>query len=436
MYHFIQAAAALAATSLLISCESHETLTSSVAENRASAVAPSSYALRANAGVEDLVALALERHPSIDAAEAKVRRLLARVPQAKALPDPKARVSFGSMAETAAGRIDAMAGVEQALPFPGKLRAMAKAVGKEAEAAAAELELARLDLAEQVRSAYWSYYLAKRATAINGESRGALAQVRDSVDARVAANQAGQDDQLRMATEFGKLEGSLIEERRGEVSAKARLNALLDRPRGEALPAPRADAAGRRGELSALLAAAERDHPSVRAAQAQLAAFEHRLERAKLDAYPDFNVGVQYAAVSDSGLAPSANGRDQAFATFGVSIPLWQGARKARLKEARAGMDESGARVGAARSKLRFQVEDAWLRVKSSEQLITLYEKQILPEAEQAFEVVLAGYSAGTLSFVDVLDAWRSHLELQLQQAGNRAGYGKAIAALRSASGS
>jgi outer membrane protein TolC len=213
------------------------------------------------------------------------------------------------------------------------------------------------------------------------------------------------------------------------------LNALLDRPGDAALPSPRAGGAGRRGELKALLAEAQRDHPAVRAAQAQMDAFGHQLERAKLERFPDFAVGLQYASVSDSGLAPSANGRDQVYGTLGLSIPLWRAPRRAMLDEAHAGIDESVARLGAARSQLRFRVEDAWLSAKSSEQLIALFDKQILPEAKQAFDVVLGGYAAGTQSFVDVLDSWRSLLGFQLQQAGNRAGYGKAIAALRSASG-
>ncbi len=396
---------------------------------------PSAYPIPPRAGVEQLVDYALQHHPSIAAAEAEVRRMSARIPQAKALPDPKARVAFGSMAETAAGQVEMMAGVEQTLPFPGKRRATAAAAGEEAAAAAARLEMARLDLAEQVRSTYWSYYLADRVRAILGESREALGSVRDSIDARVAANQAGQDEQLRLATEFGQLERDLVEARREVAGAKARLNALLDRPSGAPLPAPRAGAVGRRGELRALLAEAERGHPSVRAAEAELAAFRHRLRRAELERYPDFAAGVQYASVSDSGLAPSANGDDQLFGTLGVSIPLWQAPRRAKLAEARAGIDGSAAKASAARSQLRFRVEDAWLRAKSSEELIALFEGQILPEAEQAFEVVLAGYAAGGQSFVDVLDAWRKRLALQRQQAANRASYGKAIAALRSAAG-
>jgi len=396
---------------------------------------PGNIAIPMNAGPDDLAAAGVRRHPSVKAAEAKVRRLMAKVPQAQALPDPKIKFSAGSMAETAAGRVDWMTGVEQALPFPGKLREIAAAAGKEAQGAAAELELARLDIAEQIRSAYWDYFMATETAAITTETRSALNLVRDSIDARVAANQANQNDQLRIATEFGKLEKVLVDARQAERSARARLNALLDRPGDAPLPAPSARELGGRGELRALLAEAEASHPSVKAAQAQVEAFRHRLNSARLDRYPDFVVGLQHAAISDEGLAPMANGRDQIFGTLGISLPLWQAPRRARVEEATAGIDEATAKVAAARSNLRFRVEDAWVRAQSADELIRLFDKQILPESKQAFDLVLTGYSAGTHSFVDILDSWRSWLGFQLQQAGNRAQLGKAIAALKSATG-
>ncbi|MGK0189973.1 MAG: cobalt-zinc-cadmium efflux system outer membrane protein [Verrucomicrobiales bacterium] len=395
-----------------------------------------SYAVGSSADLDDLVQHALVHHPSITAAEAKVRRLLARVPQAASLPDPKFKIASGAMAETAAGRVDWMAGVEQALPFPGKLREMARAAGKEAEAATAQLEAVRLSVAAQVEQAYWNLYLANRTVSITTQNSTVLESIRSSVDARVAANQANQGDQLRLSTEAGKLEQVLIQARLGEASARSRLNALLNRPNGSELPTPKFRQRIQKKDLQALLAVAESQHPEVKAASAELVAYQHRLNRAELERYPDFMLGVQHAAVSDSGLAPSANGRDQVFASIGVSIPLWQSPRRAKIDEARAGIEESTAKIGSARAGLRHEVEDAWLRSQSAEELITLFAKQILPESQQAFDGVLTGYGAGEESFVDALDAWRQLLAFQLQQAGNQAQLGQALAALRKATAS
>ena len=118
-----------------------------------------------------------------------------------------------------------------------------------------------------------------------------------------------------------------------------------------------------------------------------------------------------------------------------MTLPLWQTPRRAKIDEAIAGIEESTSKIGAARASLRHQVEDAWLRARSSQEIITLFEKQILPESQQAFEGVLTGYAASKQSFVDALDAWRQLLSFQLQQAGNQAQLGMAIAALRQGTG-
>ncbi|MFT4550518.1 MAG: cobalt-zinc-cadmium efflux system outer membrane protein [Pseudoalteromonas tetraodonis] len=421
---------------LLSSCRSTETrpAVTSDESNRVS-IATSSAKISSAAGLSKLVDVALQNHPEIDAAEARVRRMMAKVPQVASLPDPKFKASSGSMAETAAGRVKWMAGVEQALPFPGKLREMAKAAGKDAEAAAAQLEAVRLSIAAQVEQAYWNLYLAARTTSITGENQDALKLIRESVDTAVAANKANQSDQLRLASEAGRLEQSLIGSHQREASARSRLNSLLNRPTGSSLPTPKFQRSSSKRDLKSLIATAELQHPSVKAADAELQAFRHRLKRAELEGYPDFFLGAQHAAVANSGLAPSANGRDQLFATVGVSIPLWRAPRKAMLDEARAGIEESSAKIGAARSSLRYEVEDAWLRANAAGDLITLFEKQIIPESKQAFDGVLTGFSSGEQKFVDTIDAWRQLLGFQLQQAGNEAELGKALAALRKSTG-
>ena len=387
------------------------------------------------ASLKELVAFALQNQPEIHAAEARVRRMMAKVPQVASLPDPKFKTSAGSMAETAAGRVEWMAGVEQALPFPGKLREMAKAAGKDAEVAAAQLEAVQLSVAAQVEQAYWNLYLALQTSSITRENQDALKLIRESVDARVAANKANQDDQLRLAAEAGRLENMLIVSQRSEASARSRLNSLLNRPAGSPLPTPKFHHSGSRRDLKSLLARAESQHPRVKAADAELQAFRHRLKRAELEGYPDFFLGAQHAAVANSGLAPSANGRDQLFATVGISIPLWQAPRRAMIDEAQAGIEEASAKIGTARANLRYEVEDAWLRAKATEDLITLFEKQILPESKQAFDGVLTGFAAGEQDFVDSIDSWRQLLGFQLQQAGNEAELGKALAALRKSTG-
>jgi outer membrane protein TolC len=344
-------------------------------------------------------------------------------------------VAAGSMAETAAGRSEAMGGVKQKIPFPGKRREAAAAADREAAAARAEIAALELRLTEQVHAAWWDLYLAHRTLDLTRESRAALATVRELIDTRVAAGQATQADQLRLTNELSLIDRDLAEAEKLRVTAVARLNSLLNRPVGASLPKLGDATVPSPGTLQALLAKARRSHPEVAAAERRAEAFRHRLKRAELEKFPDFTAGIRGAAVANSGLSPVANGRDQIYATLGINIPLWQEPRRAMIREARAGMAETEALLASTRSDLRYRIEESWYRASTAREVAALFETRLVPDALQAYEVTLTGYSAENNNFNDLIETWREHLAYRLQLARNRAQVGKATAALKAAAG-
>jgi len=394
-----------------------------------------SYAVSGAAGPDDLARHAIRHHPSLEAARHRAARLSQKAPQDRALPDPMIEMAAGSMAETAAGRVDAVGVVKQQIPFPGKRSAAAAASESEAAAARAEIKALELKLTEQVHAAWWDLYLAEQTISISRESRSVLEALREVIDARVATDQAAQADQLRLANEVSLVDRDLANADQLHNTARARLNSLLNRPSGSALPS----AAGARipsaGSLDGLLAQAQSKHPEVAAAEQRANAFRHRLKRAELEKYPDFTAGIAGAAVSDSGLSRVANGRDQVYATLGVSIPLWQEPRRAMIREAQEGIAETESMLAATRSELRYRVEEAWYRAKTSRDVASLFETRLIPDAKQAYDVTLSGYSSGKSSYTDLMETWRGLLGYRLQLASNRAQIGKATATLRAAAG-
>lgn len=427
----------LAAAGLLGACST--SVTSSAEKSTVLEPPPASEAVRYSisgaSGPDDLARLAIQHHPSIAAARHRASRLSNKAPQERALPDPTIEIAAGSMAETAAGRVDAVAGVKQQIPFPGKRDAAASAADSEAAAASEEVKALELKLTEQVHAAWWDLYLAGETTAISRESRSVLEALREVVDARVATDQAAQADQLRLANEISMVDRDLANANQLHNTARARLNSLLNRPVGSTLP----DASNARipsaGSLQSLLAQAQSNHPEVAAAEQRTNAFRHRLKRAELEKYPNFTAGIAGAAVSDSGLSMASNGRDQVYATLGISIPLWQEPRKAMISEATEGIAETEAMLASTRSDLRYRVEDAWYRAKTAREVANLFETRLIPDAQQAYDVTLSGYSAGESSYIDLMETWRSLLAYRLQLASNRAQIGKATATLRAAAG-
>lgn len=399
------------------------------------AAAAVEYTIPDDSGPEALAKLAIQHHPSILAAKHRADRLAAKSPQLRSLPDPVAEISGGSMAETAAGRVDAMGGIKQKIPFPGKRRAVAAAADSEAAAALAELKALELRLTERVHAAWWDLYLAHHTIALTRESRMVLESVSEAVDARVAADQARQADQIRLSNELAMIDRDLAEAKFLRQSARARLNSLLNRTHDAHLPAPGDHSIPTLGSLELLLAKAQQKHPEVAAAERRYDAFRHKLKRADLEKFPDITVGLAGASIASSGLSPAANGRDQVYATLGIDIPLWREPRRAMIREAREGMKETEAMIAATRSDLRYRVEDAWYRAKTSREIAALFSSRLVPNSRQAYDVTLTGYSVGNSNFNDLIETWRQHLTYRLQLAQNRAQLGKATATLRAAAG-
>ncbi len=390
------------------------------------------YTVPSSAGPDELARLAIQHNPSIRAARERAARLAAMVAQEGAMPDPMLKVGAERMSSA---DVNGMVEIGQTFPFPGKRRAAARAAEQEAAAAKADIRALELRLIEQVHAAWWDLQLAGETVKLTRESRELLEAVRDVVDARAAADQARQADQIRLSNELSMIDRDLAEAVQLGATARARLNSLLNRPSGASLPATTGVTIPSTATLESLLARAQSQHPEVAAAERRAEAFQHRLRRAELEQYPDFTVGI--GGMTALGSTSTAMGREneEILATIGINIPLWQEPRRAMIREAKAGIAETDAMVAATRSDLRYRIEEAWFSVRTERDIATLFETRLIPDARQAYEVTRTGYSAGTSEFNDVLDTWRLLLTYQLQHARSRAQLGKATATLRAAAG-
>ena len=222
---------------LLTACQTVETDPyASVAADKAGyrvmgapAASARAYSIPASADADDLAAAALRHHPSLQATRARVTALEQSAIQHRSLPDPSASVGTGQMAETAAGQVVGTVGVQQRIPFPGKRSSRALIALRQADAMRAQLKVQELALAERVRNAYWDTYAANRTLAIVSESKDLLTTLRESVETRIAANKASQQDLLKLGNEITRLDQRLATAAGRAKAANATLNALLYR---------------------------------------------------------------------------------------------------------------------------------------------------------------------------------------------------------------
>ena len=370
------------------------------------------------ASAEDYVRIALERNPSIRAAEARVIRFSQRKPQVTSLDDLMLMVApIGQMAQTADGEVEIMTGVSQTLPFPGKLDARGRIAEQEAVIAQRELDAVRLKIASDTRQAYWSYYFATRAVGVVEQQQALIQQFKTTAEARYESGTASQEEVLRASVELANLGNELLMMKQRRQSAAAMLNRQMDRPIDASLPEPPNVEYGSISlKLDRLLAEAAAASPELRQVRDRIEMYRQQRDLANLNRWPDLTLGLTYNAVSAGGTAPSANGDDQWWLSFGVNVPIWSGKRDAAEREAVSGMLENIAELTGRQNDLAFRVQDALLKVETQQRMVMLFRDQIIPDARKAVEASQNTYRAGGSDFLALVDNWNRALELELMQ--------------------
>lgn len=392
--------------------------------------------LAESSDVEVYVRLALTHNPSLASARERIERMAARVPQAERLDDPIFKVGVGDMAETAAGQVDMTAGVSQKLPLPRKIETRGKVALQDVVMAAARYEQAKLEVAADVRRAYWSYYFATRAIEVTEASKQILQQFRDIADTQFRAARVGQQDVLRVSTELTKLDADLVSYRQQSDTARAMLNRMINRSPAALLPEPeRITLSEVDLSFERLLADASATNPQLAETRARIEQFRQRLKLAKLDDWPDLNIGVNYAAVDDEGLSPVANGDDQWWLSFAINLPVWREPREAAKREALHGIYENLHTLDDTQNRIAFRVQDALTRTESQQKLVLLFRDRMIPEAQQTLDASVTEYTTGKSDFLNLIDNWRKLLRYQLMQEQNLSAFERAMADLQEAVG-
>ena len=317
-----------------------------------------------------------------------------------------------------------MVGIEQTLPYPGKLSLRRRVAEREADALSAALARSQRQVVRDVKDAYYDLAFTDQALSIvkrNGDVLGGLIKV---TEARYAVGVAGQQDVLKArveATRLAETAVTLTEERRATL---ARLNSLLDRPTDAPVARPTipvsvtraavasssdqirftSSALGARAADSpfpsvfALQETAVSESPEIRESDAMIAAQVARLELARKDVLPDFDLSLQYG--QRGGGLP-----DMVTALVSVPLPVFKGHKQNQLvSEATAQVDALGAERAQRRNALRAEVARLVSELERSRSQLALYVKALLPQANASLTSAAASYQVSRVEFLTVLD--------------------------------
>ena len=380
------------------------------------------------------IRLVVERNPAVEAARNVYEAARAQAQQAGALPDPELEVEFaevpelGSLSEYGERTIELSQRVELPLKWWHRLQAGRQ----QAEATRlAVFEMTKLDITLQAKQAYDRIALQKSLLQHAQQDLDLAQNILRQADIRFEAGDVPQLDVMRASVEVGRATNRLTAAKNDLSVAKTSLNALLARPLQT--PFALADSLVYRPvetHLDQLTAAALKQRPDLAGTELQLKALQSQQAAATAAYWPDLNVGLGRQQRHEGG----GHEENSWKVRFGIEIPLWAFSRQ---RGERAEAKAEVAKVVAERDVVRYQVlletEQAYLDLNTAEEQVALFQDQILPEAERAFEVAGRSYDEGKLTYLELLEAQRTWIETQIEYAQVLFKYRAATAALERA---
>jgi cobalt-zinc-cadmium efflux system outer membrane protein len=376
--------------------------------------------------LDQCVAIALNQNPLLQSSQQLYQASLARVQQAKALAQPS--LDFDSDLQPRLfnfrGSGEAYFGLSQDLDFPGKRGLRGNIASRESNELEMDTELLKLDLVFQVKEAFYGLLLAQEILKYTEQDLELARDYLQKAEIKFEAGDVARVEVLRARVEAAKAENSVRAASNDVRLAKARLNFLLARKKYESLEIA--------GEF-------KRESPEFTLAELQQKALVVRPEirrvgysmekeslRKKLGYFsylPDFSLGL-----SRHRLTGELTTWDF---TISASIPLffWQ-PLKGEIAEAEANLAAFSKELEHVSNAIALEVEESFSYALMASRQIELFEKEILTQAEEAYNMFLFSFQEGEIGGIELIEARRTLIEARKSYADALNNFNIALAAL------
>ena len=354
---------------------------------------------------------ALKNNPQIQAAKFRYEAAKARIRLLRTLDDPKIEYEYNKIIADMVGNRPPMRvfSVSQGIPFPAKLFLRREAARKEADSYEQEYKETENKVIKDVKEAYSNLFLSNKKIQLTKENLSLLAQFVEIANKRYAVNKAGQQDPLKAQVEYSKLSNQLVLLEQENVITEARMNSLLNRSPDAPLEPPQ-DSANRRLSLNEekILKLTKENRPELKSFKIMIRKSEIDYALAKQEYMPDFM--LKYSRAESKGKLGTWSGM------LGVTVPLWFWEKQdSFVREASANVSVVKADYQAEENMILFEARSSLAKYEAAKKLVDIYETGVLPQAQAAIETAERGYEADKISFLDLLDSFRTLRDFQME---------------------
>ncbi|MBI1746751.1 MAG: TolC family protein [Acidobacteria bacterium] len=378
---------------------------------------------------ETLYEAALKNNPEIQAARKKYEAIRTRPTQESSLPEPTVGFMSNNMGNplpfTTIGR-DPQSNVgiflSQEIPYPGKLKLKGDTVKKESDSEWQNYLGSRLSVIARLKVAYYDLSYFYKAIDVTNKNKDLLEKLAKIVEANYEVGKGIQQDLLKAQVEISLLTVRLAQLEQKKNSVIAQINSLLNRSPDSPLGRPAAfEKATLTYTFAELSRMAGQNSPMVKSRTELIQRNSLALDLARRQYYPDFMISGSYGN--------SGRLSDMWQIRFDMKIPLyfWRKQRYG-VEEAIHSLMQVKKEYETTTQMISFNVKDQYLQAVTSERLLNLYARRIIPQTTLTLESSLASYEVSKVDFLTLLNNFISVLTYELSYYEELANFQKALA--------
>lgn len=373
--------------------------------------------LTENAVLADYLAYAALHNAGLEAAFNRLQAALERIPQARALPDPRLTFAyFIQEIETRVGPQQQRLGLVQMFPWFGKLKLMGSAAQEAAHAERQKYEKIKLDLFYRVKETFYEYYYVSRAVTIIEKNIQLLGSLEEVMRTKYSTGSAAYSDLLKVQVESDKLKDWLQSMEEMLRPVRARLNSALNRPVYESLPLPKPIIQGVSSvPYPQLLEWFKENNPDMKALHHMISKEKVETKLARKNYWPDISLGLDYIFTGEA-VMPGVldSGRDPLAAVVTVNLPIHFKKNRAAVKEAAARFKAAQKERQEKENNLLAHLDMVYYQFQDAGRKLKLYKEALIPRADQALKVSQSAFEVGKMDFLNLIDSLRTLLGLEL----------------------
>ena len=362
--------------------------------------------------LEGLIRLALVQNQDIKSAFQDIKKYFYKILPQSSLKQPRVKYSTAFREiETRTGAQERSYSLSQEIPFPTKLKQKkALAINKVQQKIIAYKYMQQKVIAE-LKKVYYEYAYKSQVYLYMKSYQKILEDADQVLKVKYKSGRIKDRDSIKIEIELEKVKEQVFALEDDKDVLLWKIKFLLNVPEQKIVEIrPFSFAKNVEGDF---LNEGLKNNYELRALDVKLIEADLQKKWVNMAYYPDFQMGLTYIQTDE--LSESVEQNDPIIGHVQVNIPLWYSVIQDRRQEVKAIKNKAKNQKKSQENKLEVRSKELGNNIRKNIRKIELYSQVLVPKAQHMIETTQQDYASGESSFLDLIEAKKMWLDLQVQ---------------------